>query len=600
MLRRDFLATLLAPRLLAQDPNPVVNDDSAQHKMAGVNGATSHLAMPKVQAPASAGIQPIYTRSGGPLRYGAYHETRLTPDVVRGGLHLIGQLVMSGDARGMEAQPLFAPKVVRNGKTQDLVLCATMANRIYAFDAATYKIVWMAEAGKPVNGTNKIDAWHTNDHFGIFSTPEIVGGNLYACAWISPNGTAEKAAHWLIEVRLTDGTILRRLQLPGANAAVQRKQRASLCSSVADGKRTIFIPFGTIQESNHGAHGFITAVDIDAWKVQVELNLTQGGSGAGVWMAGQAPTVLVEKDSTGKESTFLVFVTGNGDFNPAKACYAECFTKVHYDGAFSVVDWWTPWRDVDRGTFADGWNDMDLAAGGPIVIPEYGLVLGAGKDSILYSLDWRKFGMTQPGDLWQPAGNYAKLKAAPIWFGFYNGGAPAAPTDPKDLNRLFYNKTHHQHGSPTYWPEQHFLYTWCENGNLRAGRVTPDGKWTFLARSEEMASPYSPVPAGGMPGGMLCVSSNGANDGVIWACVPDKDANKGDDAKGYTTGRIFAFDALHFGEKMQDGDQQVQRLWMSDVAPAGHHIFNKFGTPVVNDGRLWQTTFDGRVLVFGV
>jgi len=39
---------------------------------------------------------------------------------------------------------------------------------------------------------------------------------------------------------------------------------------------------------------------------------------------------------------------------------------------------------------------------------------------------------------------------------------------------------------------------------------------------------------------------------------------------------------------------------MSDVPPAGHHDFNKFGSPVVNDGRLWQTTYDGRVLVFGV
>jgi hypothetical protein len=600
MLRRDFLAALLASPSLAQDPHPVVNDDSAQHKMAGVNGPTAHLMMPKVNAPASDGVQPIYTRSGSPLRYGAYQEARLTPDVVRGGLKLAGQLVMSGDARGMEAQPLFAPKVIRNGKSQDLVICATMANRIYGFDAATYKTAWMTEAGKPITGTNNIDTWRTNDHFGIMSTPEIVGGNLYACAWISPNGTKEKAAHWLIEVRLTDGKLLRRLQLPGASATIQRKQRASLCSSLANGKRTVFIPFGTIQETADGAHGFITAVDIDAWAVQAELNLTQSGSGAGIWMAGQAPTVLIEKDSAGKENTYLIFVTGNGEFAPAKGSYGECFTKVRYDGAFSVVDWWSPWRDVDRGTAADGWNDMDLAAAGPIVIPEYGLVLGAGKDSILYSLDWRKFGMTQPGDLWQPAGNYAKLKTAPIWFGFYNGDAPAAPTDPKDLNKLFYNKTHHQHGSPTYWQEQHLLYTWCENGNLRAGRVTSDGKWNFLARSEEIASPYSPVPPGGMPGAMMCLSSNGAKDGVIWACVPDKDANKGDDNKGFTTGRIFAFDALQFGSKMQDGDQQIQRLWMSDVPPAGHHDFNKFGSPVVNDGRLWQTTYDGRVLVFGV
>src|ERR1700753_3359924 len=105
MLRRDFLATLLSSPLLAQDPHPVANNDDALHKMAGVNGPTAHLAMEKVTAPPSSGIQPVFTRSGSPLRYGVYRETRLTPDVVRGGLKLVGQLTMAGDARGMEAQP---------------------------------------------------------------------------------------------------------------------------------------------------------------------------------------------------------------------------------------------------------------------------------------------------------------------------------------------------------------------------------------------------------------------------------------------------------------------------------------------------------------
>jgi hypothetical protein len=595
--RRHFLtvvASSATSAALAQDnPHPVVNDDSAQHdmKLSGVNGPTAHVMAAPVNAPASSGIAPIYTRSGANLRYGAYHETRLTPSVVRGGLHKVGKLVMTGDARGMDAQPLFAPGVTVNGKRRDLVLCATMANHVYAFDCADYKAVWVAKAGKPVNGSGKIDFHRTNDHFGIMSTPEIVDGNLYSVAWISPDGTNEKASHHLIEVRLTDGKITRRLVLPGTSAAIQRKQRSSLCSSKADGKRTLFISWGTIQETAAGAHGFITAVDIDSWAVRGELNLTREGSGAGVWMAGQAPTILVERNAAGKEITFLIFLTGNGSFDPARGNFSECFIKVSFDGTFSVVDWWSPWRDADRSG-NNGYNDMDLAAGGPIVIPEFGLVMGAGKDSILYSLDWRKMGMTSVMDLQNPAGNYAKLKTPPIFFGFFAGfGVTAAPNDPKMLDTLFFNKTHHQHGSPTYWPEKRLMYTWCENGNLRAGQVAPAGTWTFLARSEEVASPYSPVPPGGMPGAMMCLSSNGPQDGVIWACMPDKDANI-----ATTTGRVFAFDASNFGARMADGDAQIQRLWMSDP----HHDFSKFNPPVVNDGRLWCPCYDGTLNVWGV
>ena len=102
---------------------------------------------------------------------------------------------------------------------------------------------------------------------------------------------------------------------------------------------------------------------------------------------------------------------------------------------------------------------MDLASAGPIVVPEFGLVLGAGKDSILYSLDWRKMGKPSRADLQNdPAGNYGRLKTEPVWFGFFPGfGVSAAPNDPKQLNKLFFNKTHHQHGSPIYWPEKKLM-----------------------------------------------------------------------------------------------------------------------------------------------
>ena len=598
MNRRHFVSALslfASSRLLAQpaeQEHPVVNDDRAHHdRPAGVNAVTEHVEAEHVAAPPAAGVQLIATRSGSNLRHGVYHETRLTPAVVRGGLRKLAELKLPGDAHGMDAQPLFAAGVSINGHRKDLILCATLANRIHAFDCATYKQVWMTDVGKSVLSTNKIDFWGTNQHFGIMSTPEIVDDKLYVVAWISPDATREKAAHFLHELRLSDGKVLRKLKLPGASTTVQRKQRASLASSKTNGKRTLFVPFGTIQETAANAHGFITAVDIDSFTVSDELNLTKDGSGAGVWMAGQAPTVLVEPDASGRQITYLVLMTGNGNFDPAKGNFAECFVKARFDGTFAIVDWWSPWLDDARG--GNGWDDMDLASAGPIVIPELGLVLGAGKDSILYSLDWRKMGKPSRADLQNdPAGNYARLKTEPVWFGFFPGfGVSAAPNDPKQLNKLFFNKTHHQHGSPIYWPEKKLMYTWCENGNLRVGEVQPDGKWKFLARSEEVASPYSPVPPGGMPGGMMCLSRNGEHDGVIWGCMPDKDANR-----AQTFGRVFAFDAADFGERMPDGDTQIQRLWMSDPP----HVFAKFNPPIVNDGRLWVPCYDATVGVWGV
>src|SRR5262249_2315430 len=151
-------------------------------------------------------------------------------------------------------------------------------------------------------------------------------------------------------------------------------------------------------------------------------------------------------------------------------------------------------------------------------------------------LDWRRMGQTKPGDFANPQANYARLKAPPIFFTYFPGfGVSAAPNDPKALDTLFAGRTHHMHATPLYWNGK--LYCMGENGNLRAWSIDGSGVARFLARSEEMASPFAPVPPGGMPGGMLCLSSQGTQNGVIWACVPDADANK-----HVVTGRVFAFD----------------------------------------------------------
>ena len=88
----------------------------------------------------------------------------------------------------------------------------------------------------------------------------------------------------------------------------------------------------------------------------------------------------------------------------------------------------------------------------------------------------------------------------------------------------------------------------------------------------------------------MALSANGTRGGVLWAVVPDGDANR-----STTTGRVFAFDVQALGGKLGDGDTQLQRIWMSDP----HHEYVKFGVPVINDGRLWVPASDGTIQVWG-
>jgi hypothetical protein len=134
------------------------------------------------------------------------------------------------------------------------------------------------------------------------------------------------------------------------------------------------------------------------------------------------------------------------------------------------------------------------------------------------------------------------------------------PDDISTLNRLFLQCTHHQHAAPIYWrSSEHgpMLFCWGENGNLRAWTISANGVATYLACSAEVASAQSPVPPGGMPGGMMCLSANGStpNTAVLWGCIPYFDANT-----VVSPGRLLAYDATAFGS-FGDGSGQLRILW---------------------------------------
>lgn len=307
----------------------------------------------------------ITTRSYDTARTGATDsETVLSATAVRArGIAKLFSMAIPDDPR-LEAQPLAIGGVrLANGQTHDMIIQASMGNTVYAFDATSGAPLWKTNLGRPIAGTRSIDAWLINVSWGILSTPVVdeAAGVLYACAWISPDGSAPKGQHYLAAVRLNDGALARPLlNLEGAVYAppklpeqrfvsAQRKQRAALTLL----RGHVLIPFGTISETATTARGWLIGVDVARWRIAATWCSTVTGYGGGIWQSGSGPAL-------GADGSIFV-VTGNGSFNPQKGDYGECVVKLALrtgagTGAtagaatsLNVVSWWAPWTDVQRG-----------------------------------------------------------------------------------------------------------------------------------------------------------------------------------------------------------------------------------------------------------
>jgi hypothetical protein len=177
------------------------------------------------------------------------------------------------------------------------------------------------------------------------------------------------------------------------------------------------------------------------------------------------------------------------------------------------------------------------------------------------------------------------------------------PSDIRDLNKLFYSRTHHQHGSPIAWksPDGWRILCWGENSTLRMWSIYPTpGRAPYVniiyrAAGEEYASPDAAVPPGGMPGGFMCLcydQARPAETPVLFATIPYGDANR-----EVTRGRLLAYDLTQFKEGPNGA--VIPLLWSSDRWGLDF-TFCKFTPPVVADGNLYVQTYSGRVDVYGL
>jgi hypothetical protein len=125
--------------------------------------------------------------------------------------------------------------------------------------------------------------------------------------------------------------------------------------------------------------------------------------------------------------------------------------------------------------------------------------------------------------------------------------------------------------------------------------LAPYVKITYLAAGEEFASPDAPVPPGGMPGGFMCLcydQARPASTPVLFATIPYVDANR-----EVTRGRLLAYDLTQVKEGPNGAI--IPLIW--DSQQWNHEFdFNKFLGPVVANGILYLTTYDARVIGYGL
>jgi outer membrane protein assembly factor BamB len=601
---------------------------------------------------------PVLTRSYEDGRTGSsLTETQLTPDIIAAkGLKRVKSLVIGDDPR-IEAQPLYVPDLTTSdGAKHDVLFVASMGNHVFAFDVNKPQgndLLWSTPLGEPFrppvtsqpgqHRATSIDLYGINILWGVLSTPVIDPdtNTMYVVNWVAQaNGkralmlhrlglkdgkeTSQPAGGLPLQAALTDSQGKQVVDSGNKPVVLEpdQKQRAALLLTPASGPhKTLFVAMAGGEDPG-SPHGWVLAFDVDTFTQTAAWVSTPKGFGGGIWQSSQG----LAADAQGN----VYAMTGNGgykqttkngpieaDFN-GTSDFAEAFVKLTYrrtgagKGTLTLADWLIPFRDSDRDSLVQqpnyNYQDQDLGSAGPVVPPGLSILFGAGKDGLLYVLDRNKLGQ-KIGTGKNQAELFGALKAPPIYLTFTGLNVPnfGPKVDfPLGNPALFPNKTHHLHGSPVYWNGSAgpMIFAWGENESLREWKLDPvSGKVTFVARGAEVASAqYAAQFAtennglGGMPGGMLSVSSNGTvpHTGIIWGTVPIN----GNANTDVVPGIARAYDATQLDPTPIDPTTPRLKLLWDSTRSGVTFNYAKFCPPVVADGKVFVPTYDGRVDVY--
>ncbi|MFL6274729.1 MAG: BACON domain-containing protein [Blastocatellia bacterium] len=537
----------------------------------------SRAANPPRALPRSATTTPVsvLTHHNDRQRTGAnLLETTLTTANVE--VNQFGKLFTRAVSGYIYAQPLVATNVnVPGVGGRNIVYVATESNNVYAFDAddsdaaAPY---WQINLGVPMPSNDIFVGYHDlTPEIGITATPVIdaTSNTIYVVAKTKEVATATYH-HQLHALDLATGSekfggpVEINASIPGTgsgsnNGIVALDQLHQLNRpGLLLLNNVVYIAFGSHGDADP-YHGWVLGYNATSLQQVAVFNTAPDGAEAAIWQGGQG----LAADPAGN----IYLVTGNGtfDLDHGGSSYGNAVIKLSSTAGLTVADWFVPynvdqlkWQKPARlGKTVAPKNlfDIDLGAGGPLVLPGTNLLLIVGKDHVLRLFDRNNLGH---------------------YFADHNANLQEFPA----TSSLFM-------GAPIYWnggdgPQ---IYLWGAGDYLKSYRLI-DGLFETAPASQ---STFAGV-FGYSNSAPLSLSANGiqAGSGIVWAlCAYSGDAN------GQTVpGILRAFDATDLSRELWNSKQNAAR---DDIGN-----FAKFNPPTIANGKVYVPTFSGQLHVYGL
>jgi hypothetical protein len=495
---------------------------------------------------------------------------------------------------------------------QNVIFIATARNKIYAyafdFPFNIFNLLWQRQLappddsdmrppfeGKPCSIMSPIDL-DTNPvllGIGIQATPVIDRSKnvMYVCFRTNDGSFLGSQAHQhLAMINISTGDLLNIVEITSPHLGItMQRNRASLLL-VND---ILYIALASHceeldPEDAFSYNGWVFAYEAETLK-QVGIYTTTeiaNQNGGGIWQASNG--LLGNNES-------IYIISGNGRFTPDGSNLSNSFVRIdpviHRDanGSISKVDlkvkdWFTPYRQ--------NWSndiDLDLGSAGPILIPGTNLLVGGGKQGIIYVIDRNNMGqIDKPNQQIWETNNLSTVKAGDETQFPENFAADRVIQKfQAGINEYFVSMGKHlPMGDWAPWPHIHGSPIYHEFNNSRSMMYIWPEK-DFLKAFERFGDRFNPaehciiVAPDGMPGGFLSLSVDPSmsGSGVIFACIPEVNAP-------FQKGILRAFDPMNLNE-----------LWNN--ARGRQYRFAKFCPPTIADGKVFLPTFSNKVLVYG-
>ncbi|HKS41925.1 MAG TPA: hypothetical protein VJX74_15020 [Blastocatellia bacterium] len=537
-------------------------------------------------------------------------------------------------------QPLIVTGVQVRGKTRNVVVVATAHNSVYVFDADTSESLSMKNYGSSLPTPNSFwqpDYQDMTPEVGITSTPVIdketrtIYFTTMTYEYVAAKSVQSSAG---LTVRITLRAVDLATQadkygspveikgsvplLPNPNPAIRaRHTEATAITFVASHQLQ---RVGLLLNKGQVVLGFGAHADQGEWQgwvfsysasnlqspPAIWSSVSTGGSttseGAGIWQAGMGFIT----DQSGD----IYLMTGNGYFQASVGNFGDSVVRLSLaNNKFTVKDYFTPCNQQCLDS-----QDLDLGGSGLLHIPGSHYVIGGGKQGKLYLMDADNLGKANTG---APCYHCSTdLSCNNCKDNVVQSFQAGCVTTPHNMQCGPNYSATHIHGSPVSWESDvrgRVVYVWAENDSLRAfsyvkenppsqpqPKLIPENGCQSQNIPDWMTS--AQVSPGnvqhGMTGGMLSISSNKGQNGIVWAVTPtNNDANQ-----KVVPGILRAYDANNLKKELWNSYSRATRDSSGKVIynPDDFGNFAKNAPPTIANGKVYVSTFSNHLTVYGL